>query len=64
MLHPPPVGVDIILDPYLANVLPQSLVPSVALISALTVCAWFLSGMIWEKLQAVADVGGSKAHAD
>lgn len=64
MRDPPPVGVDVILDPYLANVLPRSLAPTVAFIILVGICGWFLSGMIWQKLQAAAEVGGSKRHIE
>ncbi|KAI5207855.1 hypothetical protein E4T39_01727 [Aureobasidium subglaciale] len=44
MQHPPPVNVDIILDPYLLNVFPQSLLPTAAYILVLALASWFLSG--------------------
>ena len=47
MQQPEPVDVDIILDPYLANVFPASLLPTAAYILVLAVGAWFLSGKIW-----------------
>jgi len=50
MQHPPPVDVDIILDPYHGNVFPASLVPTAVYIAALAVIAWYLSGYIWTLL--------------
>ncbi|KAK5120108.1 hypothetical protein LTR85_006589 [Meristemomyces frigidus] len=59
MQSPPAVGVDIILDPYLANIFPQSLVPTGAYIAVLAVGSWLLSGIIWKRL-----FSGSKQHVD
>lgn len=53
----PPVLVDIILDPYLLNVFPQSLVPTAGYLLVLAVGAWFLSSLIWRILVQVADAG-------
>lgn len=64
MQHPPPVGADVILDPYLANVVPRSLLPTGALICLVAGCAWVLSGMIWQRLRTAADVGSSKHHTE
>lgn len=47
----PPVFVDIILDPYLLNVLPRSLVPTVVYILLLAVAAWFIAGYVIQWLQ-------------
>lgn len=38
----PPVGADIILDPFLLNVFPKSLVPTAGYIVVTAVIAWFL----------------------
>lgn len=43
MLHPPPVDVDIILDPFLFNVLPRSLVPTIGWIVVVAVAGWIVS---------------------
>ncbi|KAG9665631.1 hypothetical protein KCU95_g14253, partial [Aureobasidium melanogenum] len=61
MQHPPPVYVDIILDPYLLNIFPQSLLPTAAYILVLAVASWFLSGFVWSKLQVFVQ---EKQHAD
>ncbi|KIW80382.1 hypothetical protein Z517_06997 [Fonsecaea pedrosoi CBS 271.37] len=42
----PPVAVDIILDPYVLNVLPQSLAPTGLYLLVIAVGAWFLSTWI------------------
>ncbi|CAK7266115.1 hypothetical protein SEPCBS57363_001932 [Sporothrix epigloea] len=51
----PPVVVDVILDPYVLNVLPRSLVPVVAAILAVAAAsAWLARRVILPGLQAVA----------
>jgi hypothetical protein len=47
MENVPPVHVDIILDPYLLNILPQSLLPTVAYILVVAVIGWFAAGLIY-----------------
>jgi hypothetical protein len=64
MDYPPPVHVDIILDPFLLNVFPQSLGPFAIYVSAVTVGAWFLSGYIYRWLLSVAAEPPTKPHAD
>lgn len=51
----PPVLADVILDPYLLNVFPKSLVPTACYLIILAVGSWFLSGLIWRLLIRVAD---------
>ncbi|KMU82893.1 hypothetical protein CIHG_00676 [Coccidioides immitis H538.4] len=41
MDHVPPVVVDIILDPYLMNIFPKSLVPTALYVALATVVAWW-----------------------
>ena len=55
----PPVLVDIILDPYLLNVFPKSLVPTAGYLVALAILGWVLSGVIWRILLQVADASPS-----
>jgi len=57
----PPVLVDVILDPYLLNIFPKSLVPTAGYLIILAFGSWFLSGLIWRLLIRVADAspGGS-----
>ncbi|THZ75655.1 hypothetical protein D6C84_09034 [Aureobasidium pullulans] len=61
MQYPPPVDVDIILDPYLLNIFPQSLLPTAAYIILLAGASWFLSGFAWAKLQLFVH---EKQHSD
>ncbi|KAF2168134.1 hypothetical protein M409DRAFT_53447 [Zasmidium cellare ATCC 36951] len=60
MQHPEPVDVDIILDPYLANVLPVSLLSTAAYIIVLAVVAWFVS----DKIASLLKTEQHKQHAD
>jgi hypothetical protein len=55
----PPVLVDIILDPYLLNVFPKSLVPTAGYLIALAILGWVLSGVIWRILLQIADASPS-----
>jgi hypothetical protein len=64
MEHPPPVDVDIILDPFLLNVLPHSLVPVAIYITAVAVGAWFVSGYIYRWLLSFVEEASEKSHAD
>ena len=61
MQHPPKVNVDIILDPYLAGVVPKSLLPTVGYIVVLAFIAWYVSGAIWALLHGETP---SKKHID
>jgi hypothetical protein len=54
MENVPPVDLDIILDPYLLNVLPKSLLPTAGYLCVLAVCSWFLAGVVWKVLLSVA----------
>ncbi|KAF2462313.1 hypothetical protein BDY21DRAFT_277974 [Lineolata rhizophorae] len=54
MRYPPPVDVDLILDPYILDVLPCSLAPTALYIIALGLGTYFLSGAITRWLGAVA----------
>jgi hypothetical protein len=51
MENVPPVFVDIILDPYLFNVLPQSLAPTVVYIVLIAIGSWHLSKYISKWIQ-------------
>lgn len=61
MLNPPSVLVDLILDPLLLNVLPQSLVPTVGYLVLLGIVTWFVARSIASGLQAVAGLTESQA---
>ncbi|KAJ6193889.1 hypothetical protein J3E72DRAFT_250839 [Bipolaris maydis] len=64
MLHPPPVDVDIILDPFLLNVFPQSLGPVAVYITLVAGFAYLFSGYIFRWLLSVAAEPSSKPHTD
>lgn len=64
MLSPPPVGVDIILDPYIFNVFPQSLLPTGILVVVIAIGAWTLSGVVWRSLRYLNTPGESKPHKE
>ncbi|KPI42142.1 uncharacterized protein AB675_5627 [Cyphellophora attinorum] len=50
MKNVPPVHADIILDPYLLNIFPQSLVPTAVYIVIIAIIGWFVSGWIYSNL--------------
>lgn len=56
----PPVLVDIILDPYLLNIFPRSLVPTAGFILALAIGSWFLSGFISSQLHRIVRLDEQK----
>lgn len=62
MKNVPPVYVDIILDPFLFNIFPQSLVPTAIYIIVLAIGSWFLSKLIstWILRIAQKDVDSEK----
>ncbi len=55
MKYVPLVHVDIILDPYFLNVLPRSLIPTVAYIVILAIGSWYLAKYIHAWVQSVAN---------
>ncbi|KAH9882795.1 hypothetical protein J1614_000161 [Plenodomus biglobosus] len=64
MDFPPPVHADLILDPFILNVFPQSLAPVAIYITAVAIGAWFLSAYIYRWLLSVASEAPSKPHTD
>jgi hypothetical protein len=64
MKEPPAVAADIILDPFILNILPRSLAPVAAYISVVSIGAWFLSGYLYRWLLSIAAEGLPKAHPD
>jgi hypothetical protein len=58
----PPVFVDIILDPYILNVFPRSLIPTASYIIILAVGSWFFSKHIsnWTSAIAKNEAGSEK----
>jgi hypothetical protein len=49
----PPVRADVILDPYLLNVLPQSLVPTIAYIVVVGIVAWYVSALVLSTIKGI-----------
>lgn len=49
----PPVLVDIILDEYLFNVLPRSLVPTIAWMAVVGFAAWWIGGWVAQSLLGI-----------
>ncbi|KAG6042232.1 hypothetical protein E4U41_002575 [Claviceps citrina] len=60
MSSPPPVLVDLILDPFLLNVLPRSLLPTMGYLLLLAVTTWFVARRIASGLQSVTSLTESK----
>ncbi|KAH0499111.1 hypothetical protein TgHK011_006327 [Trichoderma gracile] len=54
MKDPPPVLVDLILDPYIYNLLPQSLVPTVCYLVVVGIASWFVARWAAKSLTAIA----------
>lgn len=65
MKHVPPVHVDIILDPYLLNVVPRSLIPTGIYIIVVAVGAWALSRQVrfWLLRLRLQDVKDEKKES-
>lgn len=64
MEHSELVDVDIILDPFLLNILPRSLGPLAIYITAVAVGAWFLSAYIYRWLLSTVNDPPLKPHTD
>lgn len=63
MENVPPVLVDIILDPFIFNILPRSLLPTVGYLIVLAAAGWFVAKLIAGWLQMVARTDGQKKRA-
>lgn len=50
----PPVYVDVILDPYVSNLLPRSLLPTIGYIVAVAILSWFMARRISSWIQSIA----------
>lgn len=61
MQNPEPVRTDLILDRYLANIFPASLLPTAVYLVILAIIAFYVSGWIWNYLRP-DDLG--KEHTD
>lgn len=55
MKDPPPVLVDLILDPYLYNILPRSLVPTVGYVVLVGIVTWIVARRAASALRSIAD---------
>jgi hypothetical protein len=62
MENVPPVHVDVILDPYLMNIFPQSLLPTAGYILVVAVIGWFMSTWIYDRF--VLPFAGSGVRQD
>ncbi|CCX07103.1 hypothetical protein FPQ18DRAFT_353196 [Pyronema domesticum] len=63
MENPEPVDVDIILDPYVFNVVPESLLAIIGLIVVVAVASWPLGGWIHKVLTGVGRLDTEKKDA-
>lgn len=61
MQNPPPVLVDLILDPFLYNVVPRSLAPTAGYLILVGAVTWFAARWIASSLQSVAGPPESQA---
>jgi hypothetical protein len=61
MDSPPPVLADLILDPYMLNIFPKSLLPTAGYIIALVVISWFASSAV---LRVLCPQPIQKSHID
>lgn len=61
MKNPPPVLVDLILDPYLYNVVPRSLVPTVGYLIVVGIVTWFVAQWIASTLRTIASPAESQS---
>ncbi|OJD15663.1 hypothetical protein AJ78_04081 [Emergomyces pasteurianus Ep9510] len=60
MENVPPVYADIILDPYVFNVFPKSLLPTAVYILILAGVAWVMSWFVWTGIEGVVGVSKKK----
>jgi len=60
MENVPPVWVDIILDPFILNVFPRSLLPTAGYLVVLAVAAWYMAKFIAQWLMVVARIDEKK----
>lgn len=59
MEHVPPVYVDIILDPFIFNVFPRSLLPTAAYIILVAIGSWYLAKYISQWIRNLSKQGDS-----
>lgn len=60
MKTPPPVLVDLVLDPYLYNVVPRSLVPTAGYLVIVGIVTWFVAQWIASTLRTIASPAESE----
>ncbi|KAF2397233.1 hypothetical protein EJ06DRAFT_454058, partial [Trichodelitschia bisporula] len=53
MNNTPLVGVDLILDPYLLNIFPSSLLPTAGFITVVGIGSWVLASVVWTRLSSI-----------
>ncbi|KAK2790231.1 hypothetical protein FQN52_005728 [Onygenales sp. PD_12] len=58
MQNVPPVQADIILDPFLFNVFPKSLVPTAGYLAIVAGGAWLVAWLVWVGIEGVAEREG------
>lgn len=63
MENVPPVYIDVILDPYVLNVFPRSLVPTAVYILILAVGSWYFSDIVWKVIAGFARPSGEDDSA-
>lgn len=54
----------LVLDPFILNILPRSLVPVAVYITIVAAAAWLLSGYVYRWLSLVAVESSEKGHTD
>lgn len=65
MQHPEPVLVDLILDPFLFNILPRSLVPTVGYVVLVAGVAWVLATrVVVPSLMRLVSIADEETHED
>ncbi|KAK0704722.1 hypothetical protein B0H67DRAFT_649139 [Lasiosphaeris hirsuta] len=64
MRHPPLVNAELILDPFLFNIIPRSLLPTIGLIAIVAIVSYILARWITSQLRGIiaASVGGDTQH--
>lgn len=60
MANVPPVHADVILDPYVLNIFPKSLLPTAMYILILAGVAWAISWLVWTGVEGVVGVSKKK----
>ncbi|KAI9725497.1 MAG: hypothetical protein M1828_003168 [Chrysothrix sp. TS-e1954] len=61
MQYPPPIETDIVLDPFILNVLPRSLYKTAIYLSVLAIISWLVAALVWRFLASIRDVNGNSS---